>query len=266
MTRAQLIEKIRKNQSFLCVGLDSDLLQIPAHLRELPDPVFAFNKAIIDATRDHCVAFKLNTAFYEAMGAKGWETLEKTLDYIPPTHFRIADAKRGDIGSTTGQYARAFFETLSFDAVTVNPYMGEDSVRPFLEYPGKWTIVLALTSNPGASDFELKKCGDGCLFEQVLQTASRWGSPENLMFVIGATHSDQLASVRTLLPAHFLLVPGIGIQGGDLDEITARLINADIGLLVNASRSVIYASHAKDFGEAARAAAGKYASQMRKFL
>ncbi|WP_431211168.1 orotidine-5'-phosphate decarboxylase [Puia sp. P3] len=214
MTRQQLVAQIRSVGSYLCVGLDSDSTKIPAHLHSHKDPVFEFNKQIIDATKDHCVAYKINTAFYEADGLKGWETMEKTVNYIPSTHFTIADAKRGDIGNTSSQYARAFFETLAFDAVTVAPYMGEDSVRPFLEYRDKWTILLGLTSNSGARDFELQEAGDGLLYEQVLMKAAVWGSPENLMFVIGATQAEAFRNVRRLTPDHFYLVPGVGAQGG----------------------------------------------------
>src|SRR5450631_2001448 len=205
MTRATLIEQIRLKKSYLCVGLDTDPQKVPSLLKNYPDPVFEFNKRIIDATRAHCVAYKINTAFYEVSGATGWETLQKTAGYIPSTHFKIADAKRGDIGNTSALYARAFFETLNFDAVTVAPYMGEDSVKPFLEYEGKWTILLGLTSNPGAEDFEMQKTGDEYLYEKVLKTASGWGTPENLMFVIGATHPALFEKIRKLVPDHFFL-------------------------------------------------------------
>ena len=216
MTRQQLVEQIRISKSYLIVGLDTDITKIPKHLLSAPDPVFEFNKQIIDAAKDHCGAYKINTAFYEADGVKGWETMEKTVNYIPSTHFKIADAKRGDIGNTSSQYARAFFETLAFDAVTVAPYMGADSVRPFLEYKDKWTILLGLTSNPGAADFELQEAGDGMLYEQVLMKASVWGSPDNLMFVIGATQAEPFRNVRRLTPDHSYLVPGVGAQGGSL--------------------------------------------------
>src|ERR1700730_2500263 len=205
MTRATLIEHIRSKQSYLCVGLDTDPEKIPRSLRELEDPVFEFNKRIIDATLDHCVAYKLNTAFYEVSGAAGWESMQKTADYIPSTHLKIADAKRGDIGNTSTLYARAFFETLSFDAVTVAPYMGEDSIRPFLEYKNKWTILLGLTSNTGAADFELQSHEDGLLYESVIRKASQWGTTENLMFVIGATRADWFTRIRAITPDHFYL-------------------------------------------------------------
>ena len=266
MTRQQLIALIRGMGSYLCVGLDSDRTKIPAHLLSHKDPVFEFNKQIIDATKDHCVAYKINTAFYEADGVKGWETMEKTVNYIPSTHFKIADAKRGDIGNTSSQYARAFFETLAFDAVTVAPYMGADSVRPFLEYKDKWTILLGLTSNPGAADFELQEAGDGMLYEQVLMKASVWGSPDNLMFVIGATQAEAFRNVRRLTPDHFYLVPGVGAQGGSLEEISRQAMNGDVGLLVNASRAVIYASSGEDFAQAAGKAAAEYHREMRGYL
>lgn len=265
MTRPQLTEYIRSAGSYLCVGLDTDRTKIPPHLLSFADPVFEFNRQIIDATRDHCVAYKINTAFYESDGAKGWETMERTVNYIPSTHFRIADAKRGDIGNTSSQYARAFFETLAFDAITVAPYMGEDSVRPFLEYKDKWTILLGLTSNPGSKDFELQPAGEGLLYEKVLTTASRWGTPENLMFVIGATQADSFVSIRRLTPDHFYLVPGVGAQGGSLKEISAKAMNKDVGLLVNASRAIIYASAREDFAEAATRVAKDYHEEMRTY-
>src|SRR5450755_101845 len=225
MTRATLIEQIRLKKSYLCVGLDTDPQKVPSLLKNYPDPVFEFNKRIIDATRAHCVAYKINTAFYEVSGATGWETLQKTAGYIPSTHFKIADAKRGDIGNTSALYARAFFETLSFDAVTVAPYMGEDSIRPFLEYDGKWTILLGLTSNSGAADFELQSHQNGPLYVSVLRKASQWGTTENLMFVIGATQADWFTRIRTITPDHFYLVPGVGAQGGSLKEISERALN-----------------------------------------
>jgi len=266
MTRATLIEQIRLKKSYLCVGLDTDPQKVPSLLKNYPDPVFEFNKRIIDATRAHCVAYKINTAFYEVSGATGWETLQKTAGYIPSTHFKIADAKRGDIGNTSALYARAFFETLSFDAVTVAPYMGEDSVRPFLEYEGKWTILLGLTSNEGASDFELQPHAGGMLYESVLRKASRWGTTENLMFVIGATQVDWFTRVRAITPDHFYLVPGVGAQGGSLKEISEKALNKDAGLLVNASRAIIYAGSGEDFAEKAGAVAKSYADEMGNFL
>jgi len=266
MTRQQLISQIRQTGSYLCVGLDPDRTKIPKHLLSHADPVFEFNRQIIDATKDHCVAYKINTAFYEADGVKGWETMERTVNYIPATHFKIADAKRGDIGNTSSQYARAFFETLAFDAITVAPYMGEDSVRPFLEYKDKWTILLGLTSNSGSKDFELQQTGDGLLYEKVLKTAAGWGSPDNLMYVVGATQAEAFTNIRRLTPDHFYLVPGVGAQGGSLEEISKKAMNGDVGLLVNASRAVIYASGGEDFATAATAAAAGYQREMRGYL
>lgn len=266
MTRQQLVDQIRKKKSYLCVGLDSDTTKIPKHLRDAADPVFEFNKQIIDATADYCVSYKINTAFYESSGAKGWETMERTVNYIPSTHFTIADAKRGDIGNTSTQYARAFFETLDFDAITVAPYMGEDSVKPFLEYTGKWTILLGLTSNPGSRDFELQPAGDGLLYEQVLKKAAGWGSPENLMYVIGATHPDWFVNIRKITPDHFYLVPGVGSQGGSLEMISARAMNKDIGLLVNVSRDIIFAGGGEDFAELAGAKARAYQQEMERYI
>jgi len=265
MTRQQLVEQIFQKQTYLCVGLDTDIAKIPKHLLSEADPVFSFNKAIIDATRDICVAYKINTAFYEALGVKGWEAMEKTVRYIGDGHFKIADAKRGDIGNTSDQYAKAFFETLAFDA-TVAPYMGEDSVKPFLQYDGKWAIVLGLTSNKGANDFELKKTDDGLLYEKVMKTVSSWGSPENLMFVVGATQADEFTNIRKLTPDHFYLVPGVGAQGGSLKEISRKAMTKDCGILVNASRAIIYASEKKDFGKEGRAIAEQYQHEMKAYL
>jgi orotidine-5'-phosphate decarboxylase len=288
MTRQQLVSTIRSMGSYLCVGLDTDPDKIPRHLGSGADPVFEFNRQIIDATKEHCVAYKINTAFYESGGVKGWEAMERTVNYIPSTHLRIADAKRGDIGNTSAHYARAFFEAMPFDAVTVAPYMGWDSVRPFLQYKDKWTIVLGLTSNPGAADFELQKMvevGEGVkegtralrtavamwakeeyLYERVLTTAADWGTPDNLMFVIGATQAEAFERVRKLTPDHFYLVPGVGAQGGSLEEISKRAMNQDVGLLVNASRAVIYASDGEDFAEAAGRMAAGYHQEMQQYL
>ena len=275
MTRQQLIEQINQKQSYLCVGLDTDLTKIPKHLQAHPDAMFEFNKAIIDATLPHCVSYKINTAFYEAMGVKGWEVMERTVNYIPDTHFKIADAKRGDIGNTSSQYARAFFEAMNFDAVTVAPYMGEDSVRPFLEYEGKWAIVLGLTSNKGANDFELKQLisenGEThlraeFLYERVLRTVATWGTPDNLMFVVGATQPEEFVNIRSIIPDHFLLVPGVGAQGGSLKDISEKAMNSDCGLLVNASRAVIYASGKEDFATEAKAIAEQYQVEMKSYL
>jgi orotidine-5'-phosphate decarboxylase len=266
MTRQQLIEQIRAKKSYLCVGLDTDITKIPKHLLTDPDPIFAFNKAIIDATKDLCVSYKVNTAFYEALGVKGWQAMEKTVHYIGNEHFKIADAKRGDIGNTSDQYAKAFFETMPFDSVTVAPYMGEDSVKPFLQYEGKWAIVLGLTSNKGASDFELQQAGSGLLYEKVLQTVSTWGSPENLMFVVGATQADSFINIREITPQHFYLVPGVGAQGGSLKDISEKAMNKDCGILVNASRAIIYASGGEDFTDKAREVAKEYQTEMSTYL
>jgi orotidine-5'-phosphate decarboxylase len=266
MTRKELVDQIISKQTYLCVGLDTDPAKLPEHLRSHPDPVFEFNRRIIDATKDHCVSYKINTAFYEAQGLKGWEALEKTVHYIPSTHFRIADAKRGDIGNTSSQYAKAFFETLPFDAITVAPYMGADSVKPFLEYEGKWTILLGLTSNPGSRDFELQPAGDGLLYEKVLRTAMEWGSPDQLMFVVGATQGGEFANVRKIAPDNFFLVPGVGAQGGSLKDISRQALTADCGLLVNASRAIIYASSGENFAEEAAAIAEQYRVEMGMYL
>jgi orotidine-5'-phosphate decarboxylase len=282
MTRKQLVEEIFSKQSYLCVGLDTDPLKIPVHLRSLEDPVFEFNKQIIDATKDLCVSYKINTAFYEAQGLKGWAALEKTVNYIPSTHFKIADAKRGDIGNTSSQYAKAFFEALPFDSITVAPYMGEDSVKPFLEYEDKWTIILGLTSNHGARDFELQKLvkhketlDEGIhiskdethyLYETVLTTSSLWGSEQNIMYVIGATQAEEFESIRKIIPNHFLLVPGVGAQGGSLKDISEKAMIVDCGLLVNASRAIIYASPGENFAQAARKVAQQYQLEMSEYL
>ena len=251
MTRQQLSEQIQNKKSYLCIGLDTDLSKIPPHLLALEDPLFEFNKQIIDATRDLCVAYKPNTAFYECQGLKGWAALEKTVQYIGNQHFTIADAKRGDIGNTSKMYAQAFFDTLNFDAVTVAPYMGEDSVKPFLDFKDKWTILLGLTSNKGAEDFQFIHD----MFKIVIQTAQYWGTPDNLMFVIGATQAERFKEIRKLAPHNFFLVPGIGAQGGDLNQVSEYGMNDNCGLLVNSSREIIYASNGEDFAEKARAAA-----------
>ena len=273
MTRQQLVEQIYLKRSYLCIGLDTDITKIPKHLLSSSDPVFEFNKQIIDATKDLCVSYKINTAFYEALGVKGWEALERTANYIPSTHFKIADAKRGDIGNTSAQYAKAFFETLNFDAVTVAPYMGEDSVKPFFEHKNKWAIVLGLTSNSGARDFELQKFvgqetneGNLFLYEKVLRTVSQWGTTENLMFVIGATQADEFANIRKITPDHFYLIPGVGTQGGSLKEISGKAMIDDCGMLVNVSRAIIYASEKKDFAEKAREVTRQYQDEMKNYL
>lgn len=267
MNRQQLVSEIKKKRSFLCIGLDTDLSKIPGHLLEKEDPIFAFNKAIIDATHDLTVAYKPNLAFYEQHGSKGWESLEKTIQYIPKNCFIIADAKRGDIGNTSGYYAKTFFETLPCDAVTVAPYMGEDSVTPFLNYPNKWVVLLALTSNKGALDFQFLKDEDGTpLFEHVLKTAANWSTPEQLMFVVGATRAEAIGEVRKIVPNHFFLVPGVGAQGGSLQEVVTHGWNADCGLLVNSSRGIIYASNGMDFAERARLEAEKLQHEMHTLM
>lgn len=273
MTRKQLIEQIRLKKSYLCVGLDTDITKIPQHLKAHPDAVFEFNKQIIDATQDFCVAYKLNTAFYEAMGLKGWEVMERTVNYIPKDQFIIADAKRGDIGNTSSQYAKAFLVNMDFDAITVAPYMGEDSVKPFLEFENKWAIVLGLTSNAGSKDFEQLRLTredsnqqGAFLYETVLKKVSSWGTDENLMFVVGATKASDFADIRKIIPDHFLLVPGVGFQGGSLEEVSKYGMNADCGLLVNASRAIIYASEKEDFATEARAIAQQYQSEMAGYL
>lgn len=271
MNRQQLFEQIQKKRSFLCVGLDTDILKIPKHLLDTSDPVFSFNKEIIDTTAEFSVAYKPNLAFYESLGSQGWECLEKTVHYVREKHpgiFLIADAKRGDIGNTSNLYARAFFEKLDFDAVTVAPYMGEDSVRPFMTYPEKWVILLALTSNKGAFDFQFlkdEKSGD-LLFESVLKTSQNWGTTENMMYVVGATKAEKLKEIRQIVPDHFLLVPGVGAQGGSLQEVAKNGMNSRCGLLVNSSRGIIYASANKDFAEKAGEAAKEVQQEMKILL
>ena len=279
MNRDILIQQIQQKKSYLCVGLDTDLTKIPKHLQQNKSAIVEFNKAIIDATKDYCVSYKINTAFYEANGSKGWEDMEETVNYIPNTHFKIADAKRGDIGNTSSQYAKAFFETLKFDAITVAPYMGEDSIRPFLDYENKWTIVLGLTSNKGAQDFEMQKLvntnfvGENMnqrketyLYEKVIDTISKWGNPGNLMFVTGATQASELENIRKIIPDNFLLVPGVGFQGGSLSETSKHGMNKDCGLLVNASRAIIYADSGENFAAAAAEIAKQYQSEMKIYL
>ena len=266
MTRKQLIEQIHLKKTYLCVGLDTDISKIPKHLQSRPDAIVEFNKQIIDATKDLCVAYKINTAFYEALGAKGWEAMEETVNYIPAQHFTIADAKRADIGNTSSHYAKAFFETLNFDAITVAPYMGKDSIQPFLEYENKWAIVLGLTSNPGSNDFEQKKIGEEFLYEMVLRKVSQWGNTGNLMFVAGATKTSELATIRKIIPGHFLLVPGVGFQGGSLAEVSKFGMNTDCGLLVNASRAIIYAGENENFATEVRQIAQQYQTEMAAYL
>lgn len=267
MNRQELATQIQTKKSVLCVGLDTDVARIPAHLLQEEDPVFAFNKAIIDATQDFAVSYKINTAFYESRGAEGWESMQKTLAYLPKECFNIADAKRGDIGNTSHQYAHAFFKKMDFDAVTVAPYMGRDSVQPFLEYPGKWAIVLGLTSNEGSLDFQMQELNTGeKVYERVLRTVSGYGNDQNTMFVIGATRLEQIAEVRKQVPNHFLLVPGVGAQGGDLEGILREASIGDIGLLINVSRGIIYAGNDTNFAETARKEAQKYQQIMSQFL
>jgi len=267
MNRAELINTIRQKKSVLCVGLDTDLNKIPEHLLQEEDPAFSFNKAIIDATKDYAVAYKINTAFYEAQGIEGWKTMQRTLDYIPQDIFTIADAKRGDIGNTSEQYARTFFFTYPFDSVTVAPYMGEDSVKPFLQFDDKWAIVLGLTSNAGSRDFQmLTVTGEESLYERVLKTVAGWGTDSNTMFVVGATRTEQLKHIRSLLPNHFFLIPGVGAQGGDVPQVCENTLNKDGGILINVSRGIIYASNKNDFAVKAREAAQNYQQQMAVFL
>lgn len=249
MNKQALIKEIKTKESFLCVGLDTDLTKIPAHLLKEKDPIFEFNKQIIDATHKYCVAYKPNTAFYEAYGTKGWEALQKTLEYVPKEHFTIADAKRGDIGNTSTMYAKAFFETIKFDAITVAPYMGEDSVLPFLQFKNKWVILLALTSNKGANDFQFFQGKDAQLFEKVVQQSKKWGTDQNLMYVVGATRPEMLQQIRKIIPDSFLLVPGVGAQGGSLAQVCKYGMNKEVGLLVNSSRGIIYAGKDKDFAK-----------------
>ncbi len=262
MTQQELFEQIKKKKSFLCIGLDTDITKIPAHLLKEEDPVFEFNKRIIDATKSYCVSYKPNTAFYETQGVKGWISLEKTINYLNqtcPEIFTIADAKRGDIGNTSSMYAKAFLETLNFDSVTVAPYMGEDSVTPFLGYKNKWVILLALTSNKGALDFQTarlataeKELREVRLFEKILITSKKWGNRDNMMYVVGATQAEMLNDIRKLVPDHFLLIPGVGAQGGSLENVAAYGMNKQCGLLVNSSRGIIYASSGEDFAEKAK--------------
>ena len=267
MTKQEIITQIKKKKSFLCIGLDTDIKKIPTHLLELEDPIFEFNKQIIDATKDLCVAYKPNIAFYESMGLSGWNSLQKTLDYIPNDIFTIADAKRGDIGNTSSMYAKAFLENMNFDSVTVAPYMGSDSVTPFLEFKDKWAIVLALTSNKGGLDFQKIQDENGKqLFEQVLYTSKEWGTDENMMYVVGATRAEELLEIRMIVPNHFLLVPGVGAQGGSLKDVAKYGLNSDCGLLVNSSRGIIYAGNGVDFAGKAKVEAKKLQQEMSVIL
>lgn len=266
MNRQELVQLIRERKSYLCIGLDTDIHKIPKHLLSHPDPIFAFNKAIIDATKDICVAYKINTAFYECLGIRGWESLQRTVEYIPKEIFTIADAKRGDIGNTSTYYAKTFYETYGFDSVTVAPYMGRDSVEPFLAFSEKWAIVLGLTSNEGSRDVQQLQSDGEFVYEKVMRTTASWGTPDNMMFVVGATKADVVADIRRLLPDHFFLVPGVGAQGGSLKEISEKGMNKEVGLLVNASRAVIYAGNDEKFAEDARAVALQYQAEMAQYI
>ena len=269
MNKNELINQIQKKQSFLCVGLDTDINKIPEHLKSCDDPIFAFNKEIIDATAPFAVAYKPNIAFYECYGISGWKSLEKTVNYIKnkyPEIFLIADAKRGDIGNTSKMYAQAFLENLPFDAVTIAPYMGEDSVSPFLTYEGKWAILLALTSNKGAFDFQFAESEGKCLYEHVLETSQKWGNDQNMMYVVGATKAEMLGNVRAIAPNHFLLVPGVGAQGGSLEAVAQYGMNKDCGLLVNSSRGIIYADSTEKFAEVAAEKSKELQLQMAELM
>lgn len=270
MNAEQIFEQIKLKRSFLCVGLDTDSKKIPQHLRDCEDPIFEFNRAIIDATAPYTVAYKPNLAFYEELGVQGWSSFVKTVQYIRekyPEQLIIADAKRGDIGNTSTMYARAFFEQADVDAVTLSPYMGSDTVKPFFEYKDKWAVILALTSNPSASDFEMQELKDGDkLYEKVIKTSSQWGSADNTMYVVGATKAEMLGGIRTLIPDHFLLVPGVGAQGGSLEEVAKYGMNSRCGLLVNSSRAIIYASSGADFAERAAQEAAKVQNEMNQLL
>ena len=269
MTREQLIANIRRSRSFLCVGLDTDIKKIPQHLMECDDPMFAFNKAVIDATAPYCVAYKPNIAFYESQGVKGWTALGKTIEYLRtnyPDHFTIADAKRGDIGNTSRMYASAFFDDLKFDSITVAPYMGEDSVTPFLGHDGKWVILLALTSNPGSHDFQFTEADNTSLWRRVIETSQKWAGTDKMMYVVGATQGRMLEQIRQAAPDSFLLVPGVGAQGGSLEEVCRYGLTRECGLLVNSSRGIIYASAGEDFAERAADKARELRDQMAAIL
>jgi orotidine-5'-phosphate decarboxylase len=270
MSRQQLIDQIKQKKSFLCVGLDTDIEKIPAFLKSYPDPVLEFNKRIIDATRDLCIAYKPNAAFYESRGIKGLQSLIDTANYLPGECLSIIDAKRGDIGNTSAMYAKAFFDKdvsgMDFDAITVAPYMGNDSVKPYLQFEGKWVILLALTSSVGSKDFQYLQTGEGALYETVIKTANTWADADRMMFVVGATKGQEFATIRRHAPDNFLLVPGVGAQGGSLEEVCKYGITKDCGLIVNSSRSIIYASSGEDFAEAARYEAAKLQQQMQSEL
>lgn len=270
MNRQELFENIKKKKSFLCVGLDTDIKKIPEHLLKEEDPIFAFNKAIIDATAPYCIAYKPNLAFYESMGVKGWISFEKTIKYLNenyPEQFIIADAKRGDIGNTSAMYARTFFEEMQIDSVTVAPYMGEDSVTPFLTYANKWVILLALTSNKGSQDFQMTEDAQGeRLFEKVLKKSQEWGNADNMMYVVGATQGRMFEDIRKIVPEHFLLVPGVGAQGGSLEEVCKYGMTSTCGLIVNSSRAIIYADHSENFATVAGEKAKEVQVEMEKLL
>lgn len=267
MNKQELINQIKQKKSFLCIGLDTDIQKIPEYLSKFDDPVFEFNKQIIDSTKDLCVAYKLNTAFYESNGINGWKSLMKTIEYIPKNIFSIADAKRGDIGNTSKMYAKTFFETMDFDSITVNPYMGSDSVEPFLDFNNKWVILLALTSNKGSEDFQnFSNQSNIKLYQQVIEKSMNWSDDSRIMYVVGATKSNSLKEIRKIIPDHFLLIPGIGAQGGSLDDVVKYGMNKDCGLLINSSRSIIYAGHGENFADNAREAALKIKLEMENYL
>lgn len=266
VNRQQLIQVIKQKQSYLCTGLDTEMGKLPKHLPQSGEGMLEFNRRIVQETLDFSAAYKVNTAFYEQYGARGWEWMEETLSYIPDSVLRIADAKRGDIGNTSTMYARAFFETMQFDAITVAPYMGEDSLRPFLEFKDKWVICLALTSNPGHADFQKLEYEHKKLYETVIERVCKWGNEDNLMFVVGATRAHDIVDIRKLIPNHFLLVPGVGAQGGSLTDISNAAMNKDCGILVNSSRGIIYASNGEDFDTAAGAEAKKLADEMKTLM
>ena len=267
MNRKELVNQIKEKKSFLCIGLDTDIKKIPKHLLTFEDPVFEFNKRIIDETKDLCVAFKLNIAFYESQGINGWKSLMKTIDYIPKDIFTIADAKRGDIGNTSSMYAKTFFESMDFSSITVSPYMGSDSVEPFLKFKNKWVILLALTSNLGSQDFQKISDSNGVnLYENVIRKSAKWAGDDRMMYVVGATQSKLIKEVRKIVPNHFLLVPGIGAQGGNLSEVIENGLNSDYGLLINSSRSIIYSDSSLDFASSARNAAMQIKLEMERFI
>ena len=267
MNKQELINQIKEKKSFLCIGLDTDSAKIPKHLLSFEDPVFEFNKRIIDETKDLCVAFKLNIAFYESQGINGWKSLMKTIDYIPKDIFTIADAKRGDIGNTSSMYAKTFFESMDFSSITVSPYMGSDSVEPFLKFKNKWVILLALTSNLGSKDFQMISDSNGInLYENVIRKSAKWAGDDRMMYVVGATQSKLIKEIRKIVPNHFLLVPGIGAQGGNLSEVIENGLNSDYGLLINSSRSIIYSDSSLDFASSARNAAMQIKLEMERFI